>query len=481
LGCSALLDEDENGLEKSVCTESTVDQLQAYATDIVKMGHVVNSIVGSDPHGPRVADGIRFASSRPQGVRVRRLAEWRQRHCRSTVTSAFGWLDTDSEQRRKMLEVVELFKDEGTVDELGIGSIRDALAGALFPGTSVLHTRIRYVLFVPWLLRQAASKNTPAEMSTELRSLEVRLIDSLLAGGETFGVIGRVARRTLKRMPSSAYWPALGSWNISSSDRYIDGFFRRQADYRQLMKRTVVADDPESARFLPGTGLDPHIPPPPPDLLKVTDFALTAEEERYLSGVIADSTAGSMLSWLISHPPGNQPDYAWDLDNLVEAPGELVQLVDHARRFHSAIYGAPLLYNLLLAEKGGRDELVVEYEDELARWRDELDAARVLDGWSRAEWWVTIRRHHPRVAPRTMTFIDDWLDLLQSEGDVSTSKGARDLISRRERQIKGGRSRFLNQAALDRWSGGSGTGRLDYRWTVTWRHLQDLYDARESL
>jgi hypothetical protein len=50
------------------------------------------------------------------------------------VVSTLGWLDTDNEQRRKMLEVIDLFKEEGTVDELGIGSIRDALADALFPG-----------------------------------------------------------------------------------------------------------------------------------------------------------------------------------------------------------------------------------------------------------------------------------------------------------------------------------------------------------
>jgi hypothetical protein len=37
-----------------------------------------------------------------------------------------------------MLEVVDLFKEEGTVDELGIGSIRDARADSLFAGTSVL-------------------------------------------------------------------------------------------------------------------------------------------------------------------------------------------------------------------------------------------------------------------------------------------------------------------------------------------------------
>ena len=30
------------------------------------------------------------------------------------MPSAFGWLDTDSEQRSKMLEVVELFKEDAT-------------------------------------------------------------------------------------------------------------------------------------------------------------------------------------------------------------------------------------------------------------------------------------------------------------------------------------------------------------------------------
>ena len=33
---------------------------------------------------------------------------------------------------------------------MGLGSLRDALSDALFPGTSYLQTRLRYVLFVPW-------------------------------------------------------------------------------------------------------------------------------------------------------------------------------------------------------------------------------------------------------------------------------------------------------------------------------------------
>ena len=98
-----------------------------------------------------------------------------------------------------MLKVIELFKEDGTVDELGIGSIRDTIADALYPGTSVLHSRARYFLFIPWLLAHAANEAGPSDGTARLRTLEARLIESLLAGGETDGVIGRQARAKRKR------------------------------------------------------------------------------------------------------------------------------------------------------------------------------------------------------------------------------------------------------------------------------------------
>lgn len=180
------------------------------------------------------------------------------------MPSTFGWLDAGTEHRRRMLEVVDLFKEQGTIDELGIGSIRDALSDALFPGTSYVHTRLRYVLFIPWLLRRAAHKPTPPEMSTEFRNLEYRMITSLLSGGERLGVIGNTtARSALKRMPSAVYWGALDAWGITRAGFSTDGFFRRQHDYQQLARRTATADDPVARDLLPGDGLDPHLPPAP--------------------------------------------------------------------------------------------------------------------------------------------------------------------------------------------------------------------------
>jgi hypothetical protein len=397
------------------------------------------------------------------------------------MASSFGWLDADDEQRRKMLEIVDLFKEEGTLDELGIGSIRDALADLLFPGTSTLHTRLRYVFFIPWLLEQAAHQPSAEQMGTEFRRLEYRLIGSLLAGGERRGVIGNTARDSLKRLPSAAYWSALGVWGITNGDFSASGYFRRRSDYRQLTNRTVRADDPGAHELLPSTGVDPHLPPAPSDLLKATQFALRPEDEQYLSDRIAASTAGTMLSWLVRHQPGNDPAYAWQLDNLGDSPEQVRDLVDHARRFHTAIHGAAILYNLLLARQDDREELVAEYERSLSSWREvELNATAALVGWDRSAWWETVRRRNPRLRDATVRFVNSWLDLISSGVDPATSSDAERLIRDRERQIKGGRARSVNQSALDRWPGGTGLGRHDFRWLVARAHLADLYAARAS-
>jgi hypothetical protein len=64
------------------------------------------------------------------------------------MPSSFGWtlLSRDALRRAK----TQLRDDtEGVRDEIGFLSLHPAYADRFFPGTSVLHTRLRYVLFVP--------------------------------------------------------------------------------------------------------------------------------------------------------------------------------------------------------------------------------------------------------------------------------------------------------------------------------------------
>ena len=66
--------------------------------------------------------------------------------------STLTWLDSSEHERRSVLELVSALNEPGTLDELGIGTIRDTIADTLFPGTSTIQTRARYFLFIPWIL-----------------------------------------------------------------------------------------------------------------------------------------------------------------------------------------------------------------------------------------------------------------------------------------------------------------------------------------
>src|SRR2546423_13324607 len=76
--------------------------------------------------------------------------------------SALTWLDYSDRERREMLEIIRLFAEPGTLDELGLGSVRDAFSNLFFPGTSVIQTHARYFLFVPWIYRRLEDRRVPS-------------------------------------------------------------------------------------------------------------------------------------------------------------------------------------------------------------------------------------------------------------------------------------------------------------------------------
>ena len=70
------------------------------------------------------------------------------------MQATLTWLDLTASDRDKMRRVLDLFKEQGTLDEMGLGSLRDVLSDALFPGTSSIQTRLRYALFIPWIYQR---------------------------------------------------------------------------------------------------------------------------------------------------------------------------------------------------------------------------------------------------------------------------------------------------------------------------------------
>ena len=77
------------------------------------------------------------------------------------MSSHFAWIDFSDTERQRMMDVIRLFHQQDTRDELGIGSIRDAFANHFFPGTSTVQTRARYMLFIRGL-RALEKKMVPS-------------------------------------------------------------------------------------------------------------------------------------------------------------------------------------------------------------------------------------------------------------------------------------------------------------------------------
>ena len=415
------------------------------------------------------------------------------------MTSSFGWLALDPEHRRRMMEAVDQFRDQGTVDDLGLGGIRDAFSETLFPGTSTLHTRLRYVLFIPWLLQDASHKETLAEMQSTFRANEFQLIDALKRGeaaNDAEGVMGRDAGDSLQRLPSAVYWGMLSRWQIFTPGFTIRSYFERELLRREELAKAPQADDPEVRVHLTPTGLDERLPDPPRRLLSRADFTLLPHEAAYLSETITRTTAGSVLAHLVAHRPTtwtdatNAPESIGDPAIRSELPPDLERLVDRAERFALVAHGANLVYNLLLAEKTQRtdrqgNDLTEYYRSWLTDWFPEARDRRPFDQDDRAETAQMVTRRGRRLAPPTVSFVATWADTVaaaHTAAEVIDNPQARDLIRQRERQVKAGRARLApgNQRALDAWSGASGTSRYTYRWSYVRRHLQDLYDARDA-
>jgi len=143
------------------------------------------------------------------------------------MASRLAWLDYSDHERRKALDVIDLFREEETRDELGIGSIRDGLADALFPGTSTIQTRARYFLFIPWIYLELENQRLkPLEVAAKARRKEVLLINPLATSHDPHGVIGIQARDRIKRLPSSVYWAGMGVWRIRRFPGSLEDYHR---------------------------------------------------------------------------------------------------------------------------------------------------------------------------------------------------------------------------------------------------------------
>ena len=401
----------------------------------------------------------------------------------SIVEPMLTWLDLTATDRDEMRRVLALFK-EGTVDELGLGTLRDAFASVLFPGVTSIQTRLRYVLFVPWIYRRLEDNGTSSDkVATKARKAEVALIDAL-AESDDWGVIGIQARNDLQRLPSSVYWRCCVTWGIFMHGKGQSWYHNHFDGLRDAARSVSRSDDPGVA-YGGQPNWHPRLPRPPDHFPEGMEFALSSEEADFVRGRIDERCAGSMLSWLAAHPKAERPDSLWNDPDAMRAGGDLAHTVELARRFSLHVEGLPLLYNLMLAEK--KHSVFNDDDDDTESWVEGY--TKEWNDWTQREsqetpfdsgvlWdWLAKRNFYP--SPTQRLLVNRWTRRV-AERELPTAKHDRELrqlIEKCERKLKGSRARLANPKRLMRWKGRSGVGRMHFNWPVASQMLIDLHQG----
>jgi hypothetical protein len=347
--------------------------------------------------------------------------------------SAISWLDADeeaSDQARRLIAATNE-PEGGTLDELGLGGIRDTCSDQLFPGTSTLWRRARYLILVPW----SYAGGDPRAVQRRLRKALVDQPDH----PREIGIIG--AEKDVNRLPDEMVWNGLAVWGIRLGE-----INRRDA---------AVAGRRSSSRDADSIDLEiwhPRLPKRPDRFPAEQGIRLESAEAAFLHGLLQSDPIldprdrhgsrrrASRLPLMLDEELNQE----WDWRETPERASEwLTAWTEDAGRFADVAWSARALYGLMVAEAadGDVDQFRIRLREAEAQVRQGREA-RKLARWdpSRLEAAVIDARPRTKLALR---FVRDWLDLLRDEGGpLESSARARELVVERERRVKGPRRRL---------------------------------------
>jgi hypothetical protein len=412
------------------------------------------------------------------------------------MPSSIGWVVHDRDEDDRVHRLLAALRQSEARDELGFGGVRDSLADLLFPGTSTIQTRLRYFLIVPWCYRAIEGERVKApKFGQEVGKLERRLIEPLLAGEDHAGAFGAQRGEQIKRLPSTVYWSGLQQWGIRRQ-RISRTQYHRQVDaYYLASGRRRTTDEGESIDPRPAMIWHPDLPPAPERFPAQLDLTVRAGEAQFLVDRLLEAQPTSLLTWLAQHDPAGRtpPDapYPWAHPSFAAFPKPSLRILHHARLVSEVLWGAGLLYNVLLARLPAPSETRAQWQAarleeriaDLQRWREggvlRLDE---LATWKLGELrTICESASGHNITASTWAFLSAWVERVRATaGHVESDPVAATLVQRREESLKGGthgRSRFHNPTMRATWGGEAGIGRLTFRWPTVQVLLNDLAGA----
>ena len=418
------------------------------------------------------------------------------------VASQVAWLSFDQTQQQRTQLFLNALSDQGTVDELGTGNIRDLISNVLFPGHTVLHTRAKYLLFLPRDFARLASK-TVDTLVQEGKKAEGRRIKSLrqryeAEGLRNRGIIGYTTGSETKQLPSSSYWGLMRQLGIYRGAGSLWDYYRDLATHNAANAQKAILHSEEDDEEPPRSGAWAEHPDESPDH---DGFSLSPDEaqwlqERFLESDHSPREERSITAWLLEKGGRDSDrawvsglDYVWEHPLVDQFPGRTADAMWLGRDIDQLLFGARILYNYLCAhhrpDRGeARDALLDKYRTAMGVWRSQIAGKpprstllTELDQWAQGRFATVQAADAARLRWRTtLQFVQRWQQLVASSVDLLVDPNAHAHIASRERALKPGRARLAPPyCRLQGWGGDSGFFRLDYNWSPAMRILDDIH------
>lgn len=372
-------------------------------------------------------------------------------------------------------------EEQGVVDELGIGAVRDAFADYFFPGTSTVQTRAKYFLIVPYILMEAGMGLYGSDLNAILRRIndEERACRDIMITYSSDGVIGSLVPESwVIRAPSNIYWNGIRKFGIFKADISLKEYIRQSILQRTLKQakwtgnRDEKADENEKDDYDAGDitsfqfwNLGDTYQNNWREMLSID---LTPKEAAYLKTQIVTNQRGTLFSFVLR----NQIDLdryesfgALTEDIRESVDPVLSEMMELANKFNSLVALITTRYNMIVSR--GMNSRACDrwytFSMDIKR-RSEVDLKAIFSK-------LKINR------PKLKTF------LLQSQeaflvNDIETVDT---LIIEREKSLKG--EKRAKTLRPEEFNGQNWIGLylLDYRFSPAQRIIRDIMHPKEVL
>lgn len=396
-----------------------------------------------------------------------------------------GWIDFSKSERNKVMSVLDMLSQPGTLDELGIAPVRDGFADLFFPGTSTIQTRAKYFFIVPYVMKELelSDETNPHRLLRDLDALEKDCAVRLLAKGEDLeGIIGRRSLNQgswVKRPPSSIYWAGLRSYGVFTGSlsiaEYIWHICQQKNQKKTLQKlgnRNDREEDPDKAQDdWDAGGLYRirfwSVPTYEESWKENLDLRLTAEESAYLKRQIVTLHPGSLMAFILKN---NRRDLlscgSFDAMNSLigQFPEQIQEDYRLAADFARFLYALRILYNVILSE--GKNETAHRL------WAEKTPVLADLAA-------VNIDGVIERLNLFRQVYLCRFLWNAKERMAKNDIEGLKEEIRRREVELKGARAKTTHPGEFgeNEWYGG---GLLDYRFGNASRIINDIFESEDQ-